>query len=402
MEDLVFGEKQPWRKGGGIYFEQIARLYKYIDREQLRQCLRGIAMEFNVSRFTMYPMILDHTINHLHLDGVASYYKLESKKYNKTVHLFGEYHFDMYTCKHNLPQVTFSDILRAKIANSSLPLDVFFESPYLDPGTTRPPNRSVLKRWDEILQNFGDCLQRDKTDCPYRDNVRFHFADFRRSEVEPIIFYNTASELLSDLIMRGILNEKPEKAKKLLEFIQQGFSNTKERILAVPRLKKQLKAVKGPTKNKLTEWFDLDNLEKEWNNIIPTINKLANSTTEVGGGIWPCMTELRKTWKTIVKYTGYIMDLYLMARVLRSFRHTPHKYSEDPTTVFVYVGEQHARSYKKFLSKSLGFSLTNHLRVKVVQSTDVCVALPEKFKKMFKKESQNQTTLKSDHQNANS
>jgi hypothetical protein len=370
----------------GIFYaqkmEKLARYYEPIEKQKLMACVNNISKHFQLSERAIEDILVEHAIENMHIDGVACYYKLQSA--DKVFYIFGEYHRNDYTCEWNIPRVGFADILRAFLERNKNQVDVFFELKFLDPGEYTTTDSYTFTRWKRILNVFGECLQRTKTDCPY-DNVRFHYADFRTTRAKPIDFYHGI--LLGKLVV-GLLNAKsftPQKkmAQEILDVLKttrHTFPQAKKEILAVPKLKKQLDNIQDQTiAEKITQWFDLDKLARAWMDIVPLLEIFARASTP-NAQVIEKLKQGPHLANKIVLLTGYIMDIYLMGRAFRQFRHVPGKHSQDPQTIFIYAGKKHAKRYKNFLVQELDFRLAESNKVTVSKKTDACIPLAQQFK----------------------
>jgi hypothetical protein len=364
--------------------EQLQRFYRHVTKEQLDQCLEKLSLDRALDRTMVENVIVDHAVENLHLDGVASYWKLHSQRYNKTVYLFGEYHSNIFTCDKTTPQCMFPNLLKEFIMAHDIPIDVFAELQFVDPGYEMTVGHPY-DRWESLLQNFIHCFQRVKTECPYRNNVRFHYANFRGTQVHPITSYMTISEKINQMVGIMRLPVIPVRQERMIRLAQEiiGIVETKRLQpgqLLVPKLRKQIDAIKDPlVRDKILERYDPRQVEDVVKNLLPELRTIAN------GGDY--LLDVGDLWHTVgqINHMDVIMDLYLMARMFRSFTPVPDQHSQDATTVFIYVGDAHAQEYSTFLIKSLGFTETDYKQVKVVEPTDACLPVPDQFKVLFQR-----------------
>jgi hypothetical protein len=373
--------------------DQLARYYRHLNKQDLERCLKHLSAEMRIPRSLVDATVLEHSIDTMHVDGVTMYCKLRSDRYNRVVYLFGEWHADKYTCTPEVAQIMFPDLLEAYLLATTTPLDVFLESPYVDPGVVIPVHGDPYVRWQRSSDLYAECLKRIKDKCPYRKNIRFHYADFRRTEVKPIAFYAALDTQLDSLRALLISNTTGSRlsaqslAKQMLLVIDKHklfAGDTKTRVLETPKLKKQLESIPDPeVREKILSRFDMDELEKEWNNVIPSLRMLATQrlTKEDRTKIIDVLLSGK-----VLKKTSYLMDIYLLGRVFRSFRQVPGKYSGDPSTIFAYAGTAHAKRYMNFLTRYAGFEIVEKTKIRLKDDTDACIPLPDEFKRILKKD----------------
>jgi hypothetical protein len=56
----------------------------------------------------------------------------------------------------------------------------------------------------------------------------------------------------------------------------------------------------------------------------------------------------------LAKFLGCFMDLYLMLRMFRKFKHIKYQYSSSPRNIIIYAGDWHSNNYRTLL-KDLEF-----------------------------------------------
>jgi hypothetical protein len=372
-----------------IIENRLAKYYRHVSKQNLERCFKHLSTDMKIPRSLVDATILEHSIDTMHVDGVTRYCKLRSVRYNRVVYLFGEWHANKYTCALEVPQIMFPDLLEAYLLATTTPIDVYFESPYLDPKT-----HSILSppyyRWARIYALYAACLKRIKDKCPYRKNIRFHYADFRETRIEPIASYGVLDgqlTTLKGLLMSDTTNAK-SLAKKMLLVIDKHklfAGDTKRSVLETPKLKKQLDSIPDPeVREKILSQFDMDELEKEWNGVIPSLRILATKhllTKENRAKIFDVLLSNK-----VLQKTSYLMDIYLLGRMFRSFRQVPGKYSGDPSTIFVYAGVNHVGRYVNFLTRHLGFEVMEKTKIRVKSTTDACIPLADEFKRILKKD----------------
>lgn len=360
----------------------IASCYRYIPREKLEKIVDDLAKEHKVSKKKVERYILEDAIENLNIDGLHVYWKLESRKHNKTFYLFGECHNDECTCKPRVPQIQYADLMEAYIIGTVKPIDFFFEAPYQNEnGLNR--GRTNLYRWNQIYKKYGECLKRDKTEClPERPNIRMHYADFRDSN-EPIIrLLEEADNKSGNVVYKGA---DPKALWDYLRPKRGEFVNLKNKILSIPRLQKQFDAIKDvKISRSIRSYLQLDRYDKAWAKFFRVLEKYAETGKKPHN--------FKEVYEETSDIFTYVMDIYLLARVFRSYQKIPGRYSEDPSTIFVYAGAQHIKTYGGFL-KSLGFKSSEVILSSVGWDMenfhtfkDFCIPVSKEFKDILRKE----------------
>ena len=233
------------------------------------------------------------------------------------------------------------------------------------------------------LKNAG-CMEKNKDNCKL-SNIRVHSSDIRFTSIpilqhlRNILVYTTycwgydsnpkCQKFYNDSLIYENINKSLEEIK---EDIDQALVQTK--------ITKQIQNI--PTKYNLPKQY-IQNFYEE--TIFNQLSNIINSTKE--------FEDLRNWYKKydinlnkydddinlntddlnkFIKFSknsndiiSSIMDIYLKARVFRSFQDTPNKYSKESKNIIIYAGYFHSENYSKMF-KELGFktlysSINNNL-----------------------------------------
>jgi hypothetical protein len=302
------------------------------------------------------------------IKGPVSITEHYSKKYNKHIYIFGDYHSIETKCRkestpgNSISISSFLGILPYLTNPDGTPklLDYFFEFDYKS-RTFNPKLEGEYRGYGkEIYDMYENCLQIEKDVCKYK-NIRFHYSDIRSI---PILF----NFLLYYYYLLEILHKNVNNAQQYYELIDWVELNqlTKDPM-------KYLESTKTKTKiHKQYSKLQYPELEKEIENFYKSIiidlfrqylhEQFITSTKtilELDNDLKNIEKRLEKsieiTTKVLLMGISRLMDLYLVSRMFRKFKNIKGRFSEPPTNIIVYVGEQHAENYRRFLDY-LGFS----------------------------------------------
>ena len=254
----------------------------------------------------------------------------------KTISIFGEVHQiqDPGNCyvdlKHTLPFSSFMWSLL--LQNGHKFYDLFLESHYISrERKTRSRIVDTLTSFYLLDRDFKRCLSFDKSQCEY-ENRRAHYTDIRMFLSDELPLYR---ELLNALYY-GVKDTIPSPAmveavyQQTLNCINTNHIITKE--LSKSGFDVRIKAF---VFKKLIKSRDV---ALKWVNIHPTAHKTVDK---------------------IFTLYQYIMDVYMLARVLRpAFAQRESKTSsykpETMDNIILYVGDDHAAVYDEFFAMELG------------------------------------------------
>jgi hypothetical protein len=325
-----------------------------------------------------------------------------SKKYNKMIYIFGEYHSDIVDCdtrfgdesskekwdEPNSKKMRVEYFLSEFIRTTDVFLDIFVEFPiipkkegkYHDDFNPFPKNIRINK----LLENLKECLQRD-TRNEVCSLARIHFFDIRLFDNKGIVsssnntnyFFSKLKYIFSNLFGH-------ERIKELRSFAQEqiiidllykiAYPDEEEfKKIWINHLtdfsynKKELERLENddPTMKKTI----LDFIEKE---IAETVMKyrdirkkivniiLKNDKDKVEEFIYSFIIIKDFITEVNVLYT----DLYTLLRIFKTFNMSEIKEKayeqatdqpEKAHNIIIYGGDLHAQTYRKFFTEVLHF-----------------------------------------------
>ena len=278
----------------------------------------------------------------------------------KHIYLFGEQHFDKKNCEGNFRKV--QDLFKEIVEhNPNRTIDLFLEVAYLTEGISMPEiGTSDIAG---IVQTFQDCFSYDKSKCSY-PNLRAHYTDMRLSilGIEPTEFSEIISKLFRD----------PDNIKaweKVLEIL--GTDNTDLFYLLTTqsdvngKLAKQLQETDPEVAEILISYYR--------SQIKLDLPVFIRQVTEYLGVLkrgYVRVSTSRELVISLISWQSIILDLYLLARLFRSFQGNPAQ------NVLIYVGDAHAEMMRGFF-KDLGLK-----EIQKVRSEKSCIDISG-FKKPF-------------------
>lgn len=323
-----------------------------------------------------------HFLNIEHILGPVSITEHISKDSKKHIYVFGDIHDFREGCKYKNSLQIDKYLQKLLDYHHDKVIDIFLEVPYLS-----KDSKAVEYEYREeggylfarLIQTFSNCLQVLKHNCKYK-NSRFHYTDLRWMNIES---FTNLQYLITKIesIAKDIedfwdsnLSGKEAKltldkiSKKLEKFMNVSVNFNIYDILRNTKIKKQIEAIQNPKiKDKLNqklEWI-IDN-EELVNKGLETLYKLQYLTTVKGKKVFlkeedsfnDLYDKLDSIHSLLLNYQVEFMDIFLLSRVFRSFKRIKNKYSEDPKYIIIYAGDDHANSYRTFLS-DIGFKTVN-------------------------------------------
>ena len=219
---------------------------------------------------------------------------------------------------------------------------------------------------DDIELMFEKCLQINKEICNYK-NVRIHYTDVRMSEVKKYdfikdfiiyIYHNINHNKINWDKMINIYDNNPVKFWKDF-FIDLKIDKQIENI-PYPEVKNLLFSMKEKVIINLTTLIDVN-----------VLKNLRDSK------IYRRNINLLNFFNTF----SNIMDIYLFARMFRTFRNIKNRYSESPKYIIIYAGDYHCSVYRELLDE-LGFEKKYTERSVVKNNNFQCINI-ENFKQPF-------------------
>jgi hypothetical protein len=250
-----------------------------------------------------------------------------------------------------------------EIANRVPSSDLFLESPLPLTKQTRLYQNSVLhwiyKMFHEdqyihglssLLQQFGECAPKYGGDTSNCGNMRVHLIDFRELESYGWSYESVQKDPESLARLRLFLNHVgfasihsmsdsslPDNSDMdhfytLCSTLYKHRDPLLRALLHTFKIKKQLQAISS---RRVREQI-LDVMYRKWSTLWNKIQRLLRNADK------------RKSFHNLadlyVRASTIPVDLYMMARALRTFRDGTHA-----TNIMVYAGEYHAENYRDML-----------------------------------------------------
>jgi hypothetical protein len=325
-----------------------------------------------------------------------------SKKYNKMIYIFGEYHSDIVDCdtrfgdestkekwdEPNSKKMRVEYFLSEFIRTTDVFLDIFLEFPiipkkegkYHDYLQTFPANI----RLNKLLENFKKCLQRD-TRTEVCKLARIHFFDIRlfdnRGKLTSTNKTNSFYYKLNNIL---IFKDKDKKLKRLRLFVEDKVIKEVLFDLSHP----DVEEFKKIWINHLT---DLSYNKKELERLENDDPKMKDTILHfIQKEITETVMKYRDMWKKNVnivlnndKYTdaefidafttikisiltvnAIYTDLYTLLRIFKTFnmsemKEKAYKEATDQPdkahNIIIYGGDFHSQTYRKFFTDILNF-----------------------------------------------
>jgi len=191
--------------------------------------------------------------------------------------------------------------------------------------------------------------------CIYK-NIRFHSTDIRDIESYHLGFH---IGFMSNFLLYCLLSNNNEseicqnyfdtlyKVNLLHDYFtdQEKINLAIKEFFKVSKIEKQIVNIKYPD----VKYFLLNKYKG-----ILSKSHLINFDYIYNEIILSDEVEYEKIFE-VVYYMCEFMDIFLMARMFRSFKNIEGVYSEDPKNIIIYVGNYHAQQYYQWLKK-LGFT----------------------------------------------
>ena len=282
------------------------------------------------------------------IDNIIGPFSYTEYKYGeRTIGIFGEYHnIDKPTKISKNTTLTFSGFISSLLTQSTIQYDLFVEMPYINKrlkGSRIHKSNTMLSI---IQKNYKDCLSVVKH-CPYK-NLRAHYTDYRTStSFEKSIVFKVYNELdLKKPFPKAIRDHEIFKNPILF------YKREQTKVLGIfkdPKILKQLRNV--PKNIDIKKFFlkSVKNMEREfkqflkmyWSNVDPAI--IINSLKTYSKFFSAIVSEFINFF---IDLNNVVMDVYTISRMFRTFNRTPE---EDPKNIIVYVGNNHAETYRHFM-----------------------------------------------------
>lgn len=309
-----------------------------------------------------------------------SYHELNNIK----IYIFGEHHYPKDICSiYNNNKMNVFDFIKLNIENIPKFIDIFTETAYITKEMKNIINIKQIISFAEsgkIIESsplvkfeneYKHCLsqQSELNKCL---NVRFHNTDIRLpitkrlpfvpyihnlmfhmdQEISKMNFDNYTKYL--NAYKKALLD--PRNSKEIDEYKNAkslpSLINMYKNIYNKFKLEKQLSQINSHIRDILEKYMndkfnELDFKYINFNNINKFINTLPINTFPTKSQT----KELNKYTKYNILFESIFMDVYLMARVFRTFDKKEYQYSESPKNIIIYVGSKHAENYREILHK---------------------------------------------------
>ena len=325
-----------------------------------------------------------------------------SKKYDKMIYIFGEYHSDKIDCdvrfgdessketwdKPNSKKMRVEYFLSEFIRTTDDFIDIFAEFPivsketgkYDDKFTAYPPNI----RMNKLLDNFKECLQRNTRtqDCSL---ARIHYFDIRYYDDKGIksvsnsisyffhnlnyhfTFYSGDEQIkqlkifINDQIIKDVLNELAEpdedKFKKIwVNYLTDLSHNVKE----LDRLQKDDPKMKDTILHFIEKEIT-ENVMKYRTSWLKNVRIIFDNHKHT---VSDFLSAFENIHQTIGIINALYADLYTLLRVFKTFNMSEMKEkaytqaTDQPVkahNIIIYAGDLHSQVYRKFLTEVLDF-----------------------------------------------
>ncbi|CAH6418340.1 Hypothetical protein POVN_LOCUS116 [uncultured virus] len=307
-----------------------------------------------------------------------------SKTYDKKIVLLGDRHIrnrDRCSTDAKATTIDIVDFLRDAILTADDTVDLFVETKYLRPFSSERQGRGDNFLGD-VDREFDACLKIDKSRCMY-NNARVHYADIRFAIDESFSEMHYAT----DAVDRAGAYDLDAKLKHL-EYVLTAIHPTLSKRLADekairvwfdesldrPRIEKQIRNVPDKGIRDALNKFFADEIARyaapytftplTYSALLDAVKRKDKAT-------------ISKAYKLLFEISIAYMDVYLLARMFRTFRQVKNKPSGPPKNILVYVGNYHAENYRRFL-KTLNFDRQfEAAETRVIQCVDIStLALP--------------------------
>ena len=307
------------------------------------------------------------------LQGPVTLRKFTSSTLPHIIYIFGDSHLVNSSCPNEYPV----NKLIVDLTNK-LPffLDIFVEGSYVyKSGITRDTlGTSILKNsyLERVLSEFSkDCFTHLKKNCNFSTS-RIHYTDMRfffNSKVEENLF-TLLLRLISHNLIGKIKGDTSVEFKNNIKKIKYFFERDKDMLkkylfdkkellnlitlgIRHKRTIKQIKNIPSSDIADILEKYMEEGIAKFVFNIAININE---NKRQGEISYEQSSVNLFRIMEKIIEFYTIYMDVYLVARIFRTFRQIPNKYSEPAYNSIVYVGNNHAKNYEELL-KRIGFNM---------------------------------------------
>ena len=334
-------------------------------------------------------------MSHKYVSGLKNLTVHYSPIYKKRIYVLGEQHVKD-VCPSKYQSMSGFDLFFYLLDSSSELIDVFIETEY------DPAGKNLLSKFikiavidggykgisDSYMNDIENKLVRDHcfqyhndNKCKiYKDHVRFHAVDIRSGTSEFIEYVSIVYMIQGALI--GVTSNDSTEIENLKYYIKTfpkyknyGATSTsikKGVINSLTELKiyKQISNIDdkySDLKNILTK--KIDNIinqdyssityDKVYNSLLYGFNNCINKRNINCHNNWYIFNEAYigmapTSVNDILDTAINMMDIYLISRVFRKFRHVPGHLNGESKNIIIYVGDEHGENYRKTLD-DIGF-----------------------------------------------
>jgi hypothetical protein len=284
------------------------------------------------------------------IGNVLSYYYLQHKDDKEmNIYLFGDLHTPLYArCSlfdRNCVEIDeFFHVLFSQ--NKKEQFDFFIEDFYSNKDNNK--NYTGFSTINRVRNRFNKCLKKDKITCPEEYlNTHFHYSDIRKNIPDK---YNYS---IIDIVNDILENKKLD----LTIFNISSYQDIYKLILSyldLPLLNKQIDKLDEPYQSKLKEYIERiknhynftqndGKIFENYQNFFSDISK-----KQLNNNIYIDKLVLL----VFLQSSKHIMDVYLLSRLLRTFKDRKTNQKEPNRQKIIYAGHAHIESYVHFLIRN--------------------------------------------------
>jgi len=333
-----------------------------------------------------------------------------SKKYDKMIYIFGEYHSDIVDCdtrfgnestketwdKPNSKKMRVEYFLSEFIRTTDVFLDIFIEFPIVPKKEGKyhkdfKPFRYNF-RMNKLLKNFQECLQRDSR-TEVCSLARIHYFDIRVLDKQGILtgstnidyFVNKLSIILEefsfspDSVIKKLklFMEEPIVKNFMNDYLSQEDEQEFNRIWVqhmynsyhITKEIERLKKYDPKMKDKILHFFEKEIIEKvmKQKNVLNANVKVIlilndNISSILSDRLF--VISFRNILISLAQIGAIYADLYTILRIFKTFnmsemKEKAYKQATDQPdkahNIIIYAGDLHSQVYRKFLKEVLDF-----------------------------------------------
>lgn len=250
------------------------------------------------------------------------------EEYKKHIYLFGDFHIEGSECQINKKVIDFIKFTDKTIRyNNEKFIDVFVEVPY-----------GFLATEIHYLEKYYNKLKNSKL-----KNVRLHYTDMRTIEEKSMSLLSLFKILRHP---KSDINSVKLAIQKLISLLlNMNGTYTFDFVYQLhdinKKILKQINNVEEPMRSIIANFFRKEHSIYTKSYVLGKLYEFLNNVTK----------STQKLNEFIVKWEGFVLDIYIVSRMYRKFRKVDNKYSETPNNIIVYAGEAHIRVIRKFMNE---------------------------------------------------